>query len=94
MIQIQQFSSGVLAEIVRRQPASAARTAFAWQIAVGPATARSTNVELVDGVLRVTARDKNWGQAVERASETILARMQHLLGAESVRALEILDRRR
>ena len=56
--------------------------------------ARTTSIALVDGVLRVTPRDKNWGQAVERASETILARMQHLLGADSVRTLEVVDRRR
>ncbi len=93
LIQIQQFSAGVLAEIVRRQPPSTARTVFAWQIAVGPGIARTTSIELVDGVLRVTPRDDNWRQAVERASETILARMQHLLGADSVRTLDVLNRR-
>jgi predicted nucleic acid-binding Zn ribbon protein len=89
LIQLQQFSSGVLAEIVRRQPPSPARTVFAWQIAVGPAIARTTNVELADGVLRVNARDAYWAQAVNRAADTILARMQHLLGAESVKTIEV-----
>ena len=91
MIPLQQFSSGVLAEIVRRQPPSTARTGFAWEIAVGPAIARATTMELIDGVLQVTARDAQWVQAVERASETILARMQHLLGAESVRAITFVN---
>jgi Dna[CI] antecedent DciA-like protein len=94
MIPIQQFSSGVLAEIVRRQQPSAARTGFAWQIAVGPAMARTTSIDLVDGVLRVIGRDAYWAQAVERSSETILARMRHLLGGESVRAIEVVNRHR
>ena len=55
MIPLQSFSSGVLAEIVRRQPASKERTTFAWQLAVGPALARATTVELTDGVLMVTS---------------------------------------
>jgi predicted nucleic acid-binding Zn ribbon protein len=90
LIPIQQFSPGVLAEIVRRQPASAARTAFAWQLAVGPAIARTTTIDLTDGVLRVKARDAHWEQAVHRAADTILARLQHLLGADLVKKIEIV----
>ena len=89
MIPLQQFSSGVLAEVVRRQPPSAARTNFAWQIAVGPALARTTSIELTDGVLSVSTRDAHWAQAVERAAETILPRMQHLLGADAVKAIHV-----
>jgi predicted nucleic acid-binding Zn ribbon protein len=89
LLPIQQFSSGILAEIVRRQPPSSARDAFAWQIAVGPAIARSTTIELAGGVLRVNARDAHWEQAVKRASDTILVRLQHLLGAQSIRAIEV-----
>jgi hypothetical protein len=84
MISIHQFSSGVLAEVIRRQPPSKERTAFAWQIAVGSAVARKTNVELVDRVLKVSARGADWAREVGRATPTILARMQHLLGPESV----------
>ncbi len=47
MLPIQRFSSGVIAEIIRRQPSSPARTALAWQLAVGSALARATTVELV-----------------------------------------------
>lgn len=92
MLPIQHFASGVVAEIVRRQPASKERTLFAWQIAVGPAIARSTTIDLADGVLKVSARDRQWGREVHRASETILARMQHLLGAQAVTALNVTDR--
>ena len=90
MIPIQHFSAGVLAGIVRRQPASRERTTFAWHIAVGPALARSTTVEIVDGVLQVSARDAQWGREISRAAPTILARMQHLLGAEAVTRLSVL----
>jgi predicted nucleic acid-binding Zn ribbon protein len=88
---IQRFSSGVVAEVIRRQPASRERTAFAWQLAVGPAIARSTTVDVVDGVLRVVARDAQWGREVRRAAGTILPRMQHLLGAQPVNTLEVVE---
>jgi predicted nucleic acid-binding Zn ribbon protein len=89
MIPIQHFSSGVLAEIVRRQAPSKARTAFAWQIAVGPAIARSTSVEAVDGVLHVHPRDARWGQEIRRAAPTILQRMRHLLGDQALRSIKV-----
>jgi len=90
MLPIQQFSSGVLAEIIRRQPPSAERTTFAWQIAVGPAISRTTTIELTDGVLLVTVRDVHWARAVERGAATILPRMQHLLGTQPIAALKVL----
>ena len=90
---IQQFSSGVLAEIIRRQAPSAERASFAWQIAVGPAISRTTTIDLVDGVILVTARDAHWARAVERGAATILPRMQHLLGAQTISALKVLTPR-
>ena len=85
MIALQSFSTGVLAEIVRRQPASKQRTAFAWQLAVGPAVARATTVELSDrGVLSVRAVDQRWVMEIERARDTVLLKMQHLLGPDQV----------
>src|SRR5262245_853769 len=87
MLPIQQLSAGVLGESVRSQPPSAARTSFAWQLAVGPALARTTSVTLTDGVLIVHASDPRWGQEIARARDVVLKRLQHLLGAESVRAL-------
>ena len=93
MIPIQQFSSGVLAEIIRRQPPSRERTAFAWQIAVGPAVARTTTVDLVNGVLNVRTRNADWEREVSRATATILARMQHLLGARTVTVVNVASDR-
>jgi len=82
MLPIQDFSTGVLAGILRRQPSSAARTSFAWQLAVGPAVARATTVALVDGMLRVRACDERWEREIERVGGMVLARMQQLLGPD------------
>lgn len=84
MIPLQQFSSGVIAEIVRRQPASKDRTNFAWQLTVGPALARATTVELRDGILTVRALDRRWIQEIERARDSVTLRMQHILGADQI----------
>jgi predicted nucleic acid-binding Zn ribbon protein len=85
MIPLQNFSTGVLAEIVRRQPSSKERTAFAWQLAVGPALARATTVELGEGgVLTVRAIDQRWVVEIDRAREAVLQKMQHLMGRDQV----------
>ena len=88
MDSIQNFSTGVLAEIIRRQPASKEKTAFAWQIAVGPALARATTVTLrQDGVLFVISRDERWAKELNRAKDNILRRLQHLLGPDVIRSI-------
>jgi hypothetical protein len=84
MIPVQNFSSGVLAEILRRQPASKERTQLAWQLAVGPALARVTTADLAGGVLTVRAADARWIPEIERARVAILQKMQHLLGPAEV----------
>jgi hypothetical protein len=84
MLPIQRFSSGVLAEIVRRQPGSPARTSFAWQLAVGPALARVTSVSLDGTTLQVRAADGRWLGEIERARGTILPKIQALLGNDHV----------
>ena len=90
MVPLQNFATGVLADVIRRQPPSQARTSFAWTVAVGPALARSTTATLSGALLTVRARDARWAKEVERAAETILKRMQHLLGAGSVVRMEIV----
>jgi hypothetical protein len=82
VLPIQDFSTGVLAKVLRRQPSSPARTAFAWQLAVGPVLARTTTVALNDGMLCVRASDARWVREIERASGMVLSRMQQLLGPE------------
>jgi predicted nucleic acid-binding Zn ribbon protein len=86
---IQHLTSGILADIIRRQPSSPARTTFAWQLVVGPALARSTTVELIDGVVAVRSSDARWTLEITRARALVLQRLQHFLGAETVRALRI-----
>lgn len=89
MLPLQGIAARVIAEIIRRQPPSPERTSFAWSVAVGPALARVTTVQLHDRDLIVVARDARWQRELERARETILARLQTLLGAESVKGLHI-----
>jgi predicted nucleic acid-binding Zn ribbon protein len=84
MLPIQHFSSGVLAEILRRQPASRERTNFVWQLAAGTAVARATTVELGEGVLHVRARDPRWLREIERARPALMAKLQHLLGTDAI----------
>jgi predicted nucleic acid-binding Zn ribbon protein len=86
---LQSFAPAVLAEIIRRQPTSKGRTEFAWAIAVGPALARATTVELRNHNMIVCARDAQWARELERARDTILPRLQMLLGRDTVRGLYI-----
>jgi predicted nucleic acid-binding Zn ribbon protein len=78
----------VLAAIIRRQPASKDRTNFAWQLAVGQALARVTTVELIDGVLSVRAVDRRWIREIERARDSVMKKMQAMLGEDAVRAVK------
>ena len=89
MHSIHQLTAGVIADIVRRQPPSPARTTFAWQLAVGPALAKSTSVDLADGVLTVRSSDPRWTLEVNRARGMVLSRLQHFLGPKSVTKLRI-----
>jgi predicted nucleic acid-binding Zn ribbon protein len=89
VIPIQSFGTAVLAEIIRRQPACQERTAFAWQLTVGPALARVTSVELDgEGLLTVRSRDPRWLHELERARPAVLQKMQHLLGPRQVTKLK------
>jgi predicted nucleic acid-binding Zn ribbon protein len=89
MRSIQTFAGGVLADVIRRQPPSAARTSFAWQLAVGPALARVTSVEMEGVTLRVRSADPRWLKEIERAKPLILQKLQQLLGAEAVREISV-----
>ena len=84
---IHQFSSAVLADVIRRQPSSPARTELAWQLVVGPALAKATSVELVDGILNVRSTDARWTFEINRARGMVLSRLQHFLGQDSVTSL-------
>lgn len=81
---IQHLAGGVLAQLLRRQPTSPARTQFAWQLVVGPALARVTTVYLDQGVLQVRAADPRWLKEIERARAVLLPKLQQLLGSDAV----------
>jgi hypothetical protein len=85
---IQNLSGGVLCQLVRRQEPSTARTAFAWQLAVGPALARTTTVSLDAGVLTVRAADERWIREIERSRDVVLLKMQSLLGEDQISAVK------
>ena len=87
MIPLQYVANRVLTDVVKRQPPSKARTSFAWQLAVGPALARATTVELADGVLMVRSHDPRWAQEIDRARTIVLRNMQRLLG-DDVKRIE------
>ena len=89
MLPLQGFATAVVADVIRRQPPSPGKTTFAWTVAVGPAISRATSVELRSGVLYVTPKDARWATEVERASATILKRVQVLLGEDAVTALRL-----
>ncbi len=89
VLPLQNVTSKVLAEIIRRQPASKGRTAFAWSVAVGPALARVTHVELDGGVLRVHVRDARWARELERARDVVLTRLRMLLGDDHVIRIDV-----
>jgi hypothetical protein len=89
VIPIHHFSSLVIGDILRRQPESAARTRLAWQMAVGPALARVTSVDLASGVLTVRAADSRWTDEINRARAVIVKRLQDLLGTSHVHTLHI-----
>ena len=46
-------------------------------------------MELRDGFLDVSAKDPRWTSEVERATPTILARMQHLLGPGAIKGIRV-----
>ena len=89
MIPVHDFSTSVLAQIVRRHPRSQARTNFAWQLAVGQAVARATTVELKDGVLIVRAVDRRWIREIDPMRATVLEKLQHVLGTEQITRIDL-----
>ena len=89
MIPVQDFSTSVIAQIVRRQTPSQARTNFAWQLAVGQALARTTTVELNNGVLKVRAADRRWIKEIERAQASVVQKLQQILGKDQVTRIDL-----
>ena len=82
MLPISHAVPGALAELLRGTPLTPGKVAFAWNAAVGPATARATAVRLEGTLLLVDAITTAWAREVSRSSGVILTRLQTLLGAD------------
>lgn len=91
MIPVQTILPAALASIVRKAPLTDEKVTFAWRTAVGPVIAGATDVSLSveKGTLYVRARDRAWQRELERSAATIRRRLDDLLGAGVVRALDI-----
>lgn len=89
MHQVNHAIPAVVAQILRNAPTSPGKIDCAWKVAVGPATARMTDVRLEGTVLLVDARSLAWTREVRRASPTILLRLQSLLGPETITEVRV-----
>jgi hypothetical protein len=88
VVPIQAFMPAALSAVLKRAPLTPEKTIFAWRMAVGPALASVTAVELSGTVLHVAARDGTWQREVKRAAPLILARLTSVLG-EAVTRLDV-----
>ena len=61
MRSIQSYMPSVVIDLIRKQPMSTAKVAFAWRMAVGPAVERATSTRLrEDRTLEVSAEGTHW----------------------------------
>ena len=88
MVPIQAFMPAALAAVLKQAPMTPEKTVFAWRMAVGPALANVTAVELRGTVLHVSARDRTWQREVKHAAPLILSRLSSVLG-EAVTRLDV-----
>jgi hypothetical protein len=83
---------GAIAAMLRSAPLSPGKVDFAWKTAVGPALQRVTAVRLEGDVLIVETASAQWSREVGRATRVILARLQHLLGEQTVKTIQVRSR--
>lgn len=87
---VQSLMSSAIARLVRPAPLSPEKVLFAWRAAVGPSVSRATRVRLAShGVLDVIVEDDRFGDELARSAPMVLGRLQDLLGADTVRRLEV-----
>lgn len=89
MVPVHRFMPQALATILRKAPLSPDKVAFAWRSAVGPAVDQATTVVLKDTVLCVTAKDAAWRREIQRSLPLIRARLDALLGEDTIRSVEV-----
>lgn len=89
---VQSTALRALAMMIEAQPTSAAKVAFAWRIAAGPALGRATKVAWTgNGTLHVRAATPAWQQEARRARPILRQRLEQLLGPNVVGNIEIED---
>ena len=90
MVPVQRLAAGGVAELLRHQPLSPGKVAFAWRVSVGPQIGRVTEVTLAaTGRLHVRATDPRWRREIERSRPLILSRLENLLGRDVVRGISV-----
>jgi hypothetical protein len=83
---------GAIAELLRDVPVSRGKVDFAWRVAVGTSVERVTSVRLDGCNLVVFAEDQRWAREITRSSGVILARLQTLLGQDTVNRIVVRER--
>ena len=83
---------GAIAAMLRSAPLSPGKVDFAWKAAVGPALQRATAVRLEGQILVVETASAQWSREVARSARVILARLQHLLGEQTVTSLQMRNK--
>jgi hypothetical protein len=81
------LADSVLPALLARAPLTPEKVDFAWRVAVGPAIQRATSVTL-NGRTLVVSTEAVWAREIERSVGEILRRLQRLLGAGAVGAVE------
>jgi hypothetical protein len=93
MISLPERIPAVLEALLAGQPLTPAKVEFAWKLSVGPALARATQVTCdPDGTVRVRTASAHWQREVRRAAPLIESRLGRLLGAGTVRRIDVEPR--
>lgn len=90
MQSLQQTSITVIQEVLRRQPTTGAKIAFAWQLAAGASLARHGVPEWTDGsTLRIRPSTEAWRHELRANRHALLERLHEVLGRGVVARLII-----
>jgi hypothetical protein len=82
---------GAVTELLRGVPTSAGKVSFAWRVAVGTGVERVSAVRLDARTLLVDVTDQRWAREIARSSPVILARLQSLLGHETINRIVVRE---
>lgn len=81
--------ASALHSLVRPQPLSPAKVAFAWRVSVGERLAGVSTIRLAGHTLVVDVADERWAREIRRARPLIAGRLGSLLGDGVVGRLQI-----